>query len=227
MSDENRGLLDDTAGDPEHSTVSGAKVHRSDFAYVGDAKDKSTWKLPIHDEAHVRNALARFNLAEIPAGKKKEVASKLVSAAKKHKIDTSAFEEKYMSERLADLTLEPIRDFILRKFTPPPLGEPGTAVPWIVDVFDQYVIVSDGEKLYRVPYTITRLNPSKQDVSLGQAQEVRETSCLEGPAAQRAAKYVPASEVAMPRYLRAIRLDALPIPLNRDDGRHFMEIPIA
>jgi hypothetical protein len=95
--------LDDTTGgqaalaDPEHATVSGRKVHRSDFAYVGDAKDKSTWKLPIHDASHVRNAVARYNQTDIPAGEKKAVARKLVQAAKRYGIDTRSFVEKYLS----------------------------------------------------------------------------------------------------------------------------------
>jgi phage I-like protein len=91
--------LDDTTGDPEHATVSGTKVHRSDFAYVGDPKDKSTWKLPVHDEAHARNALARFGQADIPSSAKAGAARKVVSAAKKHGIDTSGFQEKHMSEK--------------------------------------------------------------------------------------------------------------------------------
>jgi len=51
--------------------VGGKDLPSSAFAYVGDPNDPSTWKLPIHDAAHCRNALARFNQTQgIPAGEK-------------------------------------------------------------------------------------------------------------------------------------------------------------
>jgi len=78
------------AGDQDYATVSGTKVHRSDFAYVGDPDDKSTWKLPIHDEAHAKNALARFNQTDgIPSDKKDGVWKKIVAACKKFGIKVS------------------------------------------------------------------------------------------------------------------------------------------
>ncbi len=70
----------------------------SKFAYVGDPEKTETWHLPIHDESHVRNALARFNQADIPADKKQAVARRLVRAAKSYDIDTRGFEEKYLRE---------------------------------------------------------------------------------------------------------------------------------
>src|SRR2546425_844340 len=84
--------------DKDHASVGGEAVHRSKFAYVGDPEDKSTWKLPIHDESHILNALARFNQADIPADRKKEVARRIVRAAKVHGADTSGFEERYLVE---------------------------------------------------------------------------------------------------------------------------------
>lgn len=64
-------------------TVAGKKLHASDFAYVGDASDTSTWKLPIHDAAHCRNALARFNQTQgIPAGEKAKIKAKIVARCK-------------------------------------------------------------------------------------------------------------------------------------------------
>lgn len=73
----------------------GKDLHASDFAYVGDAEEPSTWKLPVHDAAHAKNALARFNQTEgIPADKKAEVKSKIVAAAKKHGISVSDEAEK-------------------------------------------------------------------------------------------------------------------------------------
>jgi len=76
-------------------TVDGQQLSASDFAFVGDPEDIETWKLPIHDESHVRNALARFNQTEGLGDKKAAVAKKLVAAAKKHGIDTSGFEDEY------------------------------------------------------------------------------------------------------------------------------------
>lgn len=101
--------------DDDHASVSGEPVARDKFAYVGDPKDKSTWKLPIHDESHVRNALARFGSTELPADKKTEVAHKLVHAAKEHGIDTSGFEKEHLTEAKDDKAgLSEIRDGMIR-----------------------------------------------------------------------------------------------------------------
>lgn len=70
--------------------VGGKDLPASAFAYVGDPDDTSTWKLPIHDAAHCRNALARFNQTQgIPAGEKAKVKAKIVAAAKKFGIEVS------------------------------------------------------------------------------------------------------------------------------------------
>lgn len=82
--------------EPKKKTVSGQELSASDFAFVGDPDDIETWKLPIHDESHVRNALARFNQTEGLGDKKDAVAKKLVAAAKKYGIDTKGFEEDYV-----------------------------------------------------------------------------------------------------------------------------------
>ncbi len=86
--------------DSEHASVGGEPVHRSKFAYVGNPNDKSTWKLPIHDADHVRNALARFNQADIPSSEKKAVARRLVAAARRYGIDASGFAAQYLSDHL-------------------------------------------------------------------------------------------------------------------------------
>jgi hypothetical protein len=77
-------------------SVSGKRVDRSDFAYVGDPALNETWKLPVHDEAHARNALARFAHTSLPRDRRKEVAERIVRAAKKFGIDTSGFEAKHV-----------------------------------------------------------------------------------------------------------------------------------
>lgn len=70
--------------------VGGKDLTAGNFAYVGDPDRTETWKLPIHDAAHVRNALARFNQTKgIPANKKAGVHRKIVAAAKKFGIEVS------------------------------------------------------------------------------------------------------------------------------------------
>jgi hypothetical protein len=59
---------------------------RSDqFAYVDSDGGEH---LPIHDESHVRNAIARFNQTEFESKAAKERArEKILRAAKRHGID--------------------------------------------------------------------------------------------------------------------------------------------
>jgi hypothetical protein len=61
------------------------KLRSSQFAYVDS---KGGEHLPINDESHVRNAIARFNQTEFESQAAKERArKKILSAAKKHDID--------------------------------------------------------------------------------------------------------------------------------------------
>lgn len=62
-------------------------LRSNQFAYV----DKDGGEhLPIHDESHVRNAMARFNQTEFESAAAKERArKKIVSAAKRHGIEVS------------------------------------------------------------------------------------------------------------------------------------------
>ena len=58
-----------------------------EFAYV-DSKGEE--HLPIHDESHVRNAMARWNQTEFESASAKEQArKKILSAAKRHGIEVS------------------------------------------------------------------------------------------------------------------------------------------
>lgn len=70
-------------------TVDGKSLTASSFAYVGDPNKTDTWKFPIYDADHVRNALARFNQGDLPADAKKGVLAKIHAAAKKFGIDVS------------------------------------------------------------------------------------------------------------------------------------------
>lgn len=59
-------------------------LNRSDFAYV-DKDGKG--HLPIHDAAHVRNALARLNQTKIPPEAKRSAFRKILAAARRFGID--------------------------------------------------------------------------------------------------------------------------------------------
>jgi hypothetical protein len=73
----------DAKASPEHKTIGGANVHVSNFAYVGDPKKKSTWKLPIHDAKHAQLALDMVSKTQgIPEDKKAGVLSKIKKKAK-------------------------------------------------------------------------------------------------------------------------------------------------
>jgi hypothetical protein len=63
------------------------KLRSNQFAYVDS---KGGEHLPIHDESHVRNAMARFNQTDFESGAAKERArKKIVTAAKRHGIEIS------------------------------------------------------------------------------------------------------------------------------------------
>ena len=63
------------------------RLTKRQFAYV----DKDGGEhLPIHDESHVRNAIARFNQTDFESAAAKEKArKKILAAANKHAIDVS------------------------------------------------------------------------------------------------------------------------------------------
>jgi hypothetical protein len=63
------------------------RLRSNQFAYV----DKDGGEhLPIHDESHVRNAIARFNQTEFESAAAKERARrKILSAAERHDIEVS------------------------------------------------------------------------------------------------------------------------------------------
>jgi len=56
--------------------------------------EKGERHLPINDEAHVRNAIARFNQTEFDEpGAKEQAARRILDAAKKHGIDVSSSDD--------------------------------------------------------------------------------------------------------------------------------------
>jgi hypothetical protein len=61
------------------------KLRSTQFAYVDS---KGGEHLPIHDESHVRNAIARFNQTDFESEAAKERARrKILNAAEKHGIE--------------------------------------------------------------------------------------------------------------------------------------------
>jgi hypothetical protein len=69
----------------------GGKPHpASDFAYVPDPAKASTWKYPIFDASHVRNAAARWGQDKgIPDTARRKVWSRIVRAASKFGVKLS------------------------------------------------------------------------------------------------------------------------------------------
>ncbi len=68
----------------ELDTTDREKMDKSKFAYVDK---EGEGHLPINDDAHVRNAMARFNQTDFESGTKKETArKKIVTAAKRRGI---------------------------------------------------------------------------------------------------------------------------------------------
>src|SRR3954464_15016331 len=72
---------------PELTTKARDKVRSTQFAYIDNDGGEH---LPIHDESHIRNAMARFNQTEFKSAAAKERArKKIVAAAKKHDIEVA------------------------------------------------------------------------------------------------------------------------------------------
>jgi uncharacterized protein DUF6582 len=68
----------------ELETEDREKMDKRKFAYVDK---EGEGHLPINDDSHVRNALARFNQTDFESGTKKETArKKIVKAAKRRGI---------------------------------------------------------------------------------------------------------------------------------------------
>jgi class 3 adenylate cyclase len=71
-----------------------AKLRDSDFAYIDPSGRR---RLPIHDEAHVRNALARFNQVVFEEESQRDRArSRLLRAAKKYGIVPIGFVDRQL-----------------------------------------------------------------------------------------------------------------------------------
>jgi len=115
-------------------------------------------KLPIFDEAHVRNAMARFNQVKgVSIEEKKKARRKIIAKAKHFGIDTEGFEEatkELVSNSFSEELLTRIRSIesIVRGLCKPNSSE------WfyVEGIFDNYVIYakesSNGTQYYRQNY---------------------------------------------------------------------------
>lgn len=79
--------------DKDTKRVAGEDLAKEAFAYVGDAKKKSTWKLPIKFKSeaktkrHIRNAIGRYDSTDMPnAAEKAKAWDRIKAAAKKYGI---------------------------------------------------------------------------------------------------------------------------------------------
>ena len=69
----------------ELTTAKRDRLRTGSFAYVDKDGERH---LPINDESHVRNAIARFNQTDFEdSSAKKAAARKIMSAAKRHDIE--------------------------------------------------------------------------------------------------------------------------------------------
>jgi hypothetical protein len=70
---------------PELETKDRNRLRDSSFAWIDKQGERH---LPINDESHVRNAIARFNQTDFDEpGAKSKAAKKIMSAARKHGIE--------------------------------------------------------------------------------------------------------------------------------------------
>jgi hypothetical protein len=72
----------------ELSTQDRDKLRDSQFAYIDRSGERH---LPIHDESHIRNAMARFDQTDFESAAARERARKrIVAAAKRYGIEIDA-----------------------------------------------------------------------------------------------------------------------------------------
>ena len=71
----------------ELTTAKRDRLRDGSFAYIDKDGERH---LPIHDEGHIRNAIARFGRTHFESAQAKERAAKaIVKAARKHHIDVN------------------------------------------------------------------------------------------------------------------------------------------
>lgn len=152
-------------------SVGGKDYQASDFAYVGNPDDPSTWHLLIADEGHVQDAMARFDQTQIPDDAKAKVARKLLSLAKKYGMDASNFASEHnlkASEADGDSYEEQQAELDQALLDGFGLDTNGYRRFCLIETFPDYVIARgpDGE-LYQISYT-----DDGDAIKFGEPQEV-------------------------------------------------------
>jgi hypothetical protein len=72
----------------ELETAERNRLHDSSFAWIDKEGERH---LPINDEAHVRNAIARFGQTDFDEpDAKQQAARKILDAARKHGVDVAS-----------------------------------------------------------------------------------------------------------------------------------------
>ena len=72
----------------ELETAERNRLHDSSFAWIDNDGERH---LPINDEAHVRNAIARFGQTDFDEpDAKQQAARKILEAARKHGVDVAS-----------------------------------------------------------------------------------------------------------------------------------------
>lgn len=89
-----RSPLEERAEDKKKPTqsVNGVDHPAEDFLVVPDPEKSSTWKFPVFDKAHVQNAIAQLDKANLSGQQRKEVKAKLKKLAKKYDIEAPSLE---------------------------------------------------------------------------------------------------------------------------------------
>jgi hypothetical protein len=73
---------------PELETAERNRLHDSSFAWIDKDGERH---LPINDEAHVRNAIARFGQTDFDdPDAKQQAARKILEAAREHGVDVAS-----------------------------------------------------------------------------------------------------------------------------------------
>jgi hypothetical protein len=159
-------------------------VHKSDYGFVGDPDDKSTWKYKLDTPGRARNALARWGQHKgIPKDKEPGVLRKIMKRAKDFGVEVDKDNPKYkiaasdsarfgLSELFDDISDDEKRTHLqaeVNEYFGTGSGSPfSCGSPWIRDVFPDYVIVAMGMKFFKIPYSVD----DDGDYKLGKLQEV-------------------------------------------------------
>lgn len=156
---------------------------RAQFAYV-DSKGEG--HLPIHDAAHVKNALARINQLDASMAEKRKAMRKILAAAKKFgvKVDMESPAVKAYAAyggSMEDM-MQHIREAFYKQF--------GNADPaYVVETYADYVIARKGDEVLRVSYKM-----DGEECKFGEPQKGKMVFEGEGKAAADTKPVVPAPD---------------------------------